>query len=113
MPICNRGFDFICGKGYKIDVKSSCRRIRNGRNDSWLFHIGKNTIADYFLCLAFDNRDMLNPEHVWLIPSSEVNSNITLSIFENPTSLAKYNRFERDLEKVNICCNEMVGRASR
>lgn len=111
MPICNRGFDFICGRGYKIDVKSACRRIRKGRHDSWLFHIGRNKIADYFLCLAFNNRDELVPEHVWLIPSDKVNSKIGLSISE--TRLNKYRLFEKPLNKVNECCNEMVGRASR
>ena len=113
MPMGNRGFDFICGLGYKIDVKSSCRRIRAGRKDSWLFHIGRNKTNDYFLCLAFNNRKTLDPEHVWLIPSNKVNSKTNLAIFENSKSMNKYRPFERSLDKVNKCCNEMVGRASR
>ncbi len=68
MPMSNPGYDFICNHGKKIDVKSSCRYFHIGRSDSWMFTINKNTSADYFLCIAFDDREHLNPEHVWLIP---------------------------------------------
>ena len=70
MPYGNPGFDFICGAGYKIDVKSSCRRYQKNGSSSWAFGIDKNCDADYFLCIAFDNREHLNPEHLWLIGGS-------------------------------------------
>ena len=60
MPYGHKGYDFICSKGMKIDVKSGCITNRG----AWAFTINKNTIADYFLCLAFDNRDDLNPMHM-------------------------------------------------
>ena len=70
MPYNNPGFDFVCNNGYMIDVKSSCKTKR----DVWTFHIGHNTRADYFLCLAFDNIDDLNPLNMWLIPGSKVSN---------------------------------------
>ena len=50
MPNGNPGFDFLCGQGYKIDVKCSCLWYRNIGTPRWGFKIRKNKIADYFLC---------------------------------------------------------------
>lgn len=69
MPMNNHGFDFVCNKGKRIDVKSSCIREAGG----WKFTIRRNHVADFFLCIAFDNRTDLNPLHLWLIPSHIVN----------------------------------------
>ena len=74
MPNGNKGYDFICNKNMKIDVKSSTILKRDYKSDSWLFQIKRNKIADYFLCLAFDNREDLNPLHIWLIPSENIKS---------------------------------------
>lgn len=50
MPYGHTGFDFICGKDKKIDVKSACKRKfkPNSWADAWDFTINKNKIADYF-----------------------------------------------------------------
>ena len=58
----NKGYDFICNKGFKIDVKSSCIQ----KNNSYIFSIRYNNIADYFLCIAFDNRENLNPQYIFV-----------------------------------------------
>jgi hypothetical protein len=42
MPYGNPGFDFLCGKGKKIDVKSTCRIIRGRWSDTWSFSIKRN-----------------------------------------------------------------------
>lgn len=68
MPHNNKGFDFICNKGFKIDSKASCLH----KDNTYIFHINHNKIADYFLCIAFDNRDNLNPQYIWLIKSDEI-----------------------------------------
>ncbi len=70
MPYNNIGYDFICKKGYKIDVKCGCLTQENNGH-VWYFRIEKNTIADYFLILAFDSRKHLEPKHIWLINSNE------------------------------------------
>jgi hypothetical protein len=103
MPNNNPGYDFICGRGYKVDAKSSCRHHIPHHADGWLFHIRKNQIADYFLCLAFDNRESLTPEHIWLIPVNEINHLITASISE--TTLDKWQQYEQSIDQVIICCN--------
>ena len=105
MPYKNPGYDFICNKGKKIDAKSSCTRVRDGRSNSWAFGIKKNKIADYFLCLALDNREDLTPLHIWLIPSDEVNNNVKVSISESV--IDKWDKYKLDIGNVTACCNEM------
>lgn len=103
MPYGNSGFDFICGRGYKVDVKSATRR--KNRPIEWDFCIRQNKIADYFLCLAFDNRNDLNPVHVWMIPGNVINNYVTMSISES--RLDKWLQWERPIDKVVTCCNKM------
>jgi hypothetical protein len=109
MPYGNPGYDFRCGKGFKIDVKSGCRKTREGSADQWHFEIRLNKTADYFLCLAFDNRESLNPEHVWLIPGNVVNNKQLLSISES--RIDKWLQFEHSTSKVIICCHKLRGAA--
>lgn len=104
-PYGNRGFDFICGCGYKIDVKSSCRRRSKKCADSWMFHIDKNQIADHFLCLALDDRESLNPEYVWLIPGNVINDHVSASV--SITRLTKWDEYKLDIGKVVACCEDM------
>jgi hypothetical protein len=108
MPYGNPGYDFLCGLNYEIDVKSACRFYpKNSRNARWLFHIHENKIAKFFLCIAFDDRKSLTPEHVWFIPANVVNSKICISIGEH--TLEKWSQFERPLKSVLECCNKMKG----
>ncbi len=103
MPHENPGFDFLCGRGYKIDCKSSCINIRKPpRAPCWQFSIKRNKIADYFLCLALDNRENLIPQHVWLIPGHVVNDHKGLSIVNHPTSLEKWSLYEHPTDRVNV-----------
>lgn len=83
MPLNNPGYDFICGRGYKIDAKSSCLQHPGDSVPAWRFSIRKNKIADYFVCLAFDNREDLRPQHIWVIPAAAVNNFDTLRITDN------------------------------
>lgn len=109
MPINNPGFDFICGRGFKIDAKSSTmHNYKNTRGyKRWEFHIKRNMIADYFLCLAFDDRENLTPMHVWLIPGDVVGTKKNLQISNSPVSLAKWSQYERPLDRVLACCQTM------
>ena len=106
MPTNNPKFDFLCGRGFKIDVKSSCLR-RGERKACWEFEIKRNEIADYFLCLAFDNREDLNPMHVWLIPGKMVCHLRMLAICGGPKSLSKWTKYERPMDSVVACCSVM------
>ena len=103
MPNGNPGYDFTCGKGYRIDAKSGCLRKHNP--NTWRFGINRNKIADYFLCLALDNRQDLNPLHVWLIPGKDINhlSGATIS----KSTLSKWSEYEQPLNTVLSCCNTM------
>lgn len=109
MPNNNPGYDYDCSKGFKIDVKSSCRRHRKNGNDYWGFAIKKNKLADYFLCIAFDNRKNLNPEHIWLIPGNMISNKSEQGITDLLESLAKWSQYERSLTNVLECCNALKG----
>lgn len=102
MPPKNTGYDFICNKGMKVDVKSACERDRSGRKD-WVFRIRKNKIADYFLCLAFDNREDLNPLHIWMLPGRLVNKHTGIGISES--TIMKWGEYELEIDAVTAVCN--------
>lgn len=106
MPPNNPGYDFICNHGKKIDVKSACTRIicRN-RSKHWIYHISTNKIADYFLCIAFDNRKDLNPLHLWLIDGNKINSCESISI--SKTTINKWDKFKLPLNSVISCCDSL------
>ena len=106
MPNGNPKFDFICNRGKKIDVKSCTARVRHNNNSTvndWAFHIDKNTVADYFICVAFDNVDDINPIHMWMIPVSEINMLYGIQI--SSSVINKWNKWERSIEDVQMCCN--------
>lgn len=106
MPRNNIGFDFSCNKGKKVDVKSSCLRRTNGKLfDRWEFGINYNTVADFFLCIAFDDREKLNPLHIWLLPSEDFYKNSVASI--GVSTLQKWSDYELDINKVVNCCDFM------
>jgi hypothetical protein len=109
MPMCNPGFDFLCGRGYKIDVKSACLREQSRGSAKWQFYIGRNEAADYFLCLAFDNRENLEPKYVWLIPGKIVNNHALISISDTEKSRARFSAYLQPLDRVNACCEQMRG----
>ncbi len=66
MPPNNPGFDWICKKGQKIDHKGACLKCYPWQSHYWSFHIIHNKTADYFILSAWDDRDSLNPLHVWI-----------------------------------------------
>ena len=105
MPYGHKGFDFRCNKGKQIDVKSSCAQTRDNQSDRWGFQIRRNQIADYFLCLAFDNREDLNPLHIWLIPGHIINHVTRTSISES--TLSKWDEYKLDINKVAACWDSM------
>ena len=104
MPYGNKGFDFICCHNKNIDVKSSCLRKSGG----WIFHIDHNIVADYFLCIAFDNRDDLTPLHVWLIPGSTINHLQSTGI--SPSTVHRWDEYMIDHSKISTCFSEMNDR---
>lgn len=105
MPLNHSGFDIICNKGKKIDIKTACITLRNKKHPYWQFHIDRNITADYFILVAFDNRTDLNPLHMWMIPGSEINHLTGVSI--KASTFHKWNKWKRDINDAQICCTEM------
>lgn len=103
MPSGNCGYDIICNQNFKIDIKSSA----TGYKGYWVFTINKNTIADYFLCIAFESREDLNPVHLWLIPGEDINNIGMITI--NKSTIIKWTKYEQLLDRVLACCDVMRG----
>jgi len=103
MPINNPGYDFICGRGKKIDVKSGC--LNGIQYPYWHFTIKHNTTADYFLCIAFDNRKDLNLLHVWLLPGDKFSRYVGIGICQN--TIHKWDEYRLDIAKVWACCETL------
>jgi hypothetical protein len=109
MPYGNPGYDFLCGKNKKIDVKSSCNLKRDGHTSRWIFNIKMNKTADYFLCLAFNNREDLDPQYVWLIPGHKINAKKHIYITDIPELIAKWDEYRKPIGTVIECCNKLKG----
>jgi len=105
MPVGNPGFDIICNQGKLIDIKSACRDTHGESLGCWRFYIKHNQIADYFLCLAFDNRADLTPLHLWLLPAGKFNHLTSTSI--SISTIHKWDEYRLDIGKVMSCCDTM------
>ena len=103
MPYGNPKFDFICNRGKKIDVKSACISLQYNKYPRWAFTIDYNKIADYFILIAFDNRTDLNPLYLWMIPGNELNHRASAQI--RPSIIHKWDKWKRDIEDAQLCCN--------
>lgn len=53
MPNNNPGFDIICNKGKKIDVKTGCIHLNHGKHSNWIFHIKKKHHCRLFHLYSF------------------------------------------------------------
>lgn len=115
MPINNRGYDFICKKGYKIDVKSATLANRPNGGNRLSFAINYNNIADYFLLIGFDDRESLEPMHIWLFKKDcmmrgkPFHMRKSFSIEDDPVTLEIFSVWELTdkLEKMKECCNKL------
>lgn len=111
MPQGYPGYDFICTKDKKVQVKSSSL---GNNNNIWQFHINENKIVDYFFMVALDNRYDLNVTHIWLIKNNEtirgreLNDRVTLGITNNEKSLIKFKKYEitNKLDDIQKICDE-------
>ena len=102
MSLGNKGFDIICNRGKKIDVKTSALTEKRSH---WRFWVSKNKIADYFICIALNNRTDLNVLHMWMIPGEEVNHLDSIKI--SSTTVHKWKHYERSIDDVQLCCTDM------
>ena len=107
MPMHPSGYDFVCNKGKKIDVKSSTTHMSTHDTAYWEFTVNKNTVAEFFLCIAFDDRENLTPLHVWLLPGDSVNhlKNATIAA----STVHKWDEYRLDIDKTVRCCDSMRG----
>lgn len=110
MPYGFPDYDMICNKGKKINVKASTIRIIKNKNstvNNWQFNIKRNKKCDFFLCLAFDNVEDLNPLITWMIPGKEINHLLKITI--SPTTIHEWDKWKMDMSNAQYCCNLMKG----
>lgn len=108
MPYGFPEYDIICNRGKKINVKTSTVRKQYKNKPAsthWSFNIGRNKVADYFILVAFDNVEDLNPVHMWMIPGNEINKNSGVGI--SATTIHRWDRWVKDIEDVKMCCTEL------
>ena len=105
MPFGFSGYDMICNKGKKIDVKTACIGLQNVKYPRWEFHIDYNTTADFFILVAFDNIEMLNLLHIWMIPGHILNNQSGAQI--SLSTIHKWDKWKMDINDAQICCNKM------
>lgn len=104
MPNGNTGYDIICNKGKKIDVKTACITLDRA-SLHWQFRIDYNITADFFILVAFDNLTDLNPLHMWMIPGEEINHRASIQMY--PSTIYKWDKWKRDINDAQICCAEL------
>ena len=108
MPYGFPEYDIICNRGKKINVKTSTVRKQcedKPASTHWSFNIGRNKVADYFILVAFDNVEDLNPVYMWMIPGNEINKNSGVGI--SATTLHRWDKWVKDIEDVKMCCTEL------
>jgi hypothetical protein len=71
MPYGNPWYDFLVKGNIKVDVKSCCLKETKGWI-GWEPHVRYNNVTDYFVILAFDDRENLHLVHTWLIGKDEI-----------------------------------------
>lgn len=77
----NPGFDLVCGKGFLVDAKSSTLRYEKNKRPYWQFHIRYNKTPDYFMLVAYKDRESLEICHMWLVPGDVINDKVNVSIY--------------------------------
>lgn len=108
MPYGFPDYDMICNKGKKINVKSSTIRVRQSNYSTmnyWRFTINCNKIAEFFLCVAFDNINDINPLYMWMIPGKELNNQSDISISQS--TIHKWDQYKFDITDAKKCCDIM------
>ena len=108
MPPNFPGYDAVCNKGKKINIKASTAHMQQNKNSvtsTWLFAIRKNKVPDFYLLMAFDDTIDLNPLNVWLVRGSEINNQTGVRI--SSSTIHKWDKWKMDLNDARMCCDLM------
>lgn len=118
MPYGNKGFDWICKNGKKIQHEARC--LRYDKNQ-FTYNIHFNNITDYFILSAWDNREDLEPLYIWIYHKNDMIrighstkkdkfwKRNTFTITNEPKYLSEFEKYEvKDkLEKLKELCKDI------
>ena len=112
MPYGNPGFDWKCKNGDKIDNKGICLMCR-GYSPYFAFPIRCNNIADVFILSCWDDRNSLNPLHIFAFHKNDIVRGRKFCKFElfvitnTPKKLKELEKWEVTdrLNKLKEICN--------
>ena len=108
MPFGHPGYDMICNRGKKINVKASTINARQNKNSimkSWKFNINYNKKCDFYLLMAFDDVINLTPLFAWMVPGNEVSNKSGLRI--SLSNIHRWDDWKIDLDNAQACCDLM------
>jgi hypothetical protein len=114
-PYGTQGYDWICRKGKKIELKSRCLQ-QQGKRIGWNFTgIDYNNIADYFILSGWKDRESLLPLFAWMfhrkdiIRGREFWDRESFYITNRPEYLREFKRYElKDkLYKLKELCDKL------
>lgn len=120
----HKPYDYLCKKGLKIKMVSSvCHtspskvsKVTGDMLPYFEYAIRKNSVPDYYILSAWDNRESLDPLFVWIIKSNEIfittqsrklfwdRENLSISFNENGIKKMKQYEANDKLDKLKEIC---------
>jgi len=111
MSANNHWFEFIVVGGYKVQFKARTLRYKKGWT-GWSFRIDYNSVADYFVLIAFSDRENLNIAHILLIKKGDIvrgkrfYDRETISITNSSKGLLEFQKYDQ-IEKYDKIKNQI------
>lgn len=107
-------FKLVRNKEYRVQLKVRCLSYEDGRI-RWDFNILYNNVADIFILSAWDNRESLQPIHIWLFHREDIirgrkfYRRERFYILDKSEYLEKLEKYElKDkLERLKELCNKL------
>lgn len=101
---------------YRIQVKTGCLQYRYYGSEYWNFHIRYNNGPDYFLLIAFDDKENVDHMYSWFIHKNEKVrgknfwSRDSLSMINKPSKLFELKKYELkdELDKLKELSNNIL-----
>ena len=118
-PYGTPGYDWEW-KGLKVQHKARCITVREwGWSSLWYFtRLDFNKIADKFVLSGWDDREGLNPLHIWIFDKDDIMSDglpfwnrNSITILNTPEGLAEFAKYEDNDRLIKL--KEIINKDNR